>query len=106
MLRSPNPLHMYEFGDANIFHTRLRLGMSCLRAHLFTHDLIDNPMCGCGLGIETTEHYILRCPTFGVAHIEMYKVMVEILDNHLPRPFDKIIKTIGQGQGNLGKWRD
>ena len=40
-------------------------------------------MCGCGLEIETTEHYLLRCPTFGAARIEMYKDMVEILDNHL-----------------------
>ncbi len=83
MLRSPNPLHMYELGDANIHHTRLRLGMSCLRAHLFTYNLIDSPMCGCGLEFETIEHYILRCPTFGVARIEMYKSMVDILDNHL-----------------------
>ena len=83
MLRSPNYLHLFEMGDANIHHTRLRLGLSHLRSHLFTYNLIDNPMCGCGLEAETTDHYILRCPSFGMARIEMYHAMVDILDNHL-----------------------
>ncbi len=30
MLRSPNQLHYFELGDANIHHTRLRLGLSRL----------------------------------------------------------------------------
>ena len=33
LLRSPNNLHMYELGDANIHHTRLRLGLSHLKSH-------------------------------------------------------------------------
>ncbi len=41
MLKSPNPLRMYELGDANIHHTRLRLGLSHLKSHLFTYNLID-----------------------------------------------------------------
>ena len=83
MLRSPNPLHTYELGSANIHHTRLRLGLSHLRSHLFTYNLVPSPVCGCGLEAETTEHYILRCPTFGIARIEMYHTMIEILDNNL-----------------------
>ncbi len=83
MLRSPNPLHMYELGDANIHHTRLRLGLSHLKSHLFTYNLVNNPTCGCGLEPETVDHYILRCPTFGIARIEMYHTMIDILDNHL-----------------------
>ncbi len=83
MLRSPNPLHFLEFGDANIYHTRLRLGLSHLKSHLFTHNLIDSPTCGCGLEPETLDHYVLRCPVFGLARIEMYHTMVDILDDHL-----------------------
>ncbi len=83
MLRSPNNLHLYELEDANIHHTRLPLGLSHLKSHLLTYNLINSPLCGCGLEAETTEHYILRCPSFGVARIEMYHTMVEILDNHL-----------------------
>ncbi len=80
MLRSPNELHRLEVGDANIHHTRLRLGLSPLKGHLFTYNLIDNPTCGCGLEAESTDHYILRCPAFGVARIAMYHKMVDILD--------------------------
>ncbi len=69
-----------ELGEANIHHTRLRLGMSPLKVPLFTHSLIPDPMCGCGLEAESTDHYILRCPAFGMASIEMYHTMVDILD--------------------------
>ena len=54
-----------------------------MKSHLFTYNLISSPLCGCGLEDETTDHYILRCPAFGAARIEMYKTMVEILDDHL-----------------------
>ncbi len=40
-------------------------------------------MCGCGLEAESTDHYILRCPAFGVARIKMYHTMVDILDHSL-----------------------
>ncbi len=83
MLRSPNPLHMFELGNANIYLTRMRLGLSHLKSHLFTYNLIDSPLCGCGLEPETVDHYILRCPVFGLARIEMYHRMIDILDDHL-----------------------
>ncbi len=83
MLRSPNPLHQLELGEANIHHTRLRLGLSHLKSHLFTYNLVASPLCGCGLEPETTDHYILRCPAFGVARIDMYQKMVDILPHSL-----------------------
>ena len=83
MLRSPNPCHLIELGDANIQHTRMRLGLSHLKLHLFTHNLIADPTCGCGLEAESTDHYILRCPVFGMARIEMYHTMLDSLDHSL-----------------------
>ena len=46
--------------------TRLRLGLSHLRDHKFKHGFLDslNPICSCGLDIETTCHYLLHCPNF------------------------------------------
>ena len=46
--------------------TRLRLGLSHLREHKFKHSFQDtlNPLCSCGLDIETTSHYFLHCPLF------------------------------------------
>ena len=46
--------------------TRLRVNFSHLREHKFRHNFLDtiNPLCSCGLEIESTNHYILRCSFF------------------------------------------
>ena len=46
--------------------TRLRLGLSQLYAHKFTHCFKDtlNPLCECEKYIESTMHFFLHCPTF------------------------------------------
>ena len=61
----------------------MRLGLSHLKAQLFTHNLIPDPRCGCGLEAETVEHFILKCPTFGMERIDMYHTMISILDHSL-----------------------
>ena len=40
--------------------------MSHLREHKFKHNFQDclNPICSCGLDIESTSHVLLHCPTF------------------------------------------
>ncbi len=63
--RSPNKCYNIELENGNVHHTRLRLGLSHLRAHLFQYNLIANPVCQfCDLEPETTGHFILRCPSF------------------------------------------
>ena len=55
------------FNNKGIKHiTRLRLGFSHLRDHNSKHSFLDsfNPICSCGLDIETTCHYLLHCPNF------------------------------------------
>ena len=44
--------------------TRLRVGMSHLREHKFKQNFQDclNPICSCGLDIESTSHVRLHCP--------------------------------------------
>ena len=48
--------------------TRLGLGLSHLRHHKFTHNFKNciNPICVCGLEIETTTHFLFHCPSFNV----------------------------------------
>ena len=43
--------------------TRLRVNLSHLREHKFRHNFLDtlNPLCSCGLEIESLKHYLLRC---------------------------------------------
>ena len=68
--------------------TRLRLGLSHLRYHKFRHNFQDciNPICVCGLEIETTTHFLLHCPLFQSARqsllINIKKIDENILEKH------------------------
>ena len=46
--------------------TRLRLGLSHLRDHKLKHSFQDclNPICSCGIEVETTAHFLLHCPNY------------------------------------------
>ena len=59
-IRKP-PIHFLS-GDrqAQILHTRLRLGCSSLNHDLFRKSISQTPHCSCG-EIETTSHYLLSC---------------------------------------------
>ena len=60
--------------------TTLRLGLSHLREHKFKHSFQDivNPLCSCGLDIETASHYFLLSPLF---HAERYTLLNNINEN-------------------------
>ena len=64
----PSPNSVYNCHNPNglKFITRLRLGLSHLREHKLKHSFQDtvNPLCSCGLDIESTEHFLLHCPQF------------------------------------------
>ena len=51
--------------------TRLRLGLSHLREHKFNHNFQHciNPLCSCGMDIESTSHFFLHCPLFDYKRI-------------------------------------
>ena len=57
------PPSYYNHGSkrANILHTRLRLGFSSLRSHLFKHNLIDSPVCECKSTDESIFHFFFDC---------------------------------------------
>ena len=55
---------LYYYGDnrsKEIWHTRLRLGMSDLNYDLFRRHLVDDPACSCGYISETAEHFLMHC---------------------------------------------
>lgn len=64
----PSPSNTYNsFGTKGIkYFTRIRLGLTHLRDHKVKHGLLVslNPICSCGLDIETTYHYLRHCPNF------------------------------------------
>lgn len=59
--------------------TRLRVNFSHLREHKFRHNFRDtlNPLCSCGLEIESTNHYLLRCSFY--THIR--KTLIDNIKN-------------------------
>ena len=52
---------------AQVFHCRLKLGMSNLGEHMYQRHLSNNRSCSCGFQKEDTEHYLLKCPWYDQA---------------------------------------
>ncbi len=103
-LRSPNPLYKLDFNNGNIHHTRLRLGLSHLRSHLFSHNLIDNPICQfCNLEPETIDHYIVRCPTYNNVRVRFLMDLANLLDPQYIASLDdsKIVEIFLYGDNEL-----
>ena len=63
---SPNKIFQCHNPKGIKLVTRLRLGLSHLREHKFKHSFQGtlNPLCSCGVDIETTSPYFLHCPLF------------------------------------------
>ncbi len=98
-LRIANPLNSIDNGG-NMHQTRLRLGLSHLRAHLFQYNLIDNPICQfCNLEPETTSHYILRCPTYNTVRVRFLIGLITLLDRNYVASLndDKIVDLFLKG---------
>ena len=66
ILPSPNSVYNCHNPEGLKFITRLRLGLSYLREHKFKNSFQDtiNPLCSCGLDVESTGHFLLHCPQF------------------------------------------
>ena len=79
--------------------TRLRLGLSHLRYHKFRHNFQDciNPICACGLEMETTTHLFLHCPVFQSARQSLL-TNIKKIDEIILKKHDKLItKTLLYG---------
>ena len=58
------PQHYYLGNRSDcIQHARLRMHCSSLKEHLFTKNIVDDPMCICG-SIEDTYHFFFNCPLY------------------------------------------
>ena len=79
--------------------TRLRLGLSHLRYHKFRHNFQDciNPICVCGLEIETTTHFLLHCSLFQSARQSLLIDIKKIDESILKKRDELIIKTLLYG---------
>ena len=64
----PLPKSIFNLHDPNgvKYIYQLRVGLSPLREHKYRHNFLDTPcdLCSCGTGVESTEHFLLKCPSF------------------------------------------
>ena len=66
LIESPSPPIYFFLGTltGNVLHTKLRLNVSKLNAHLFSLQRTDSPSCSCGHPLENTRHFLLKCPLY------------------------------------------
>ena len=62
----------------SILHTRLRLGSSQLKSHLFKIGVKDSPECLCGTGHEDTWHFFFACPFYVVPRSKLHSTICDI----------------------------
>jgi hypothetical protein len=61
-----NKLYPKFNGNKAVNHTRMRLGLSGLKAQRYDYNHVANPKCDfCGARKEDTMHYLLQCRVFG-----------------------------------------
>ena len=75
----PPTYHFTGNRKLNILHARLRQKCSSLKSDLFRSNLIENPICSCGDGPETAEHYFLYCTTYVIARNKL-KNKIELIN--------------------------
>ena len=79
--------------------TRLRVNFSHLREHKFRHNFLDtiNPLCSCSLEIESTDHYLLRCPFYTSIRKTLLDNIVDIIGSISNLSDDKLVLILLYG---------
>ena len=95
------PLY-FTFGNKenNMLHTRLRLGMSSLNAHLFKvhSSQTDSPNCSCGAIAETVQHFFFFCPHYNFLRIEMENSLNRLIADYNRLNINQKLSIILNGQ--------
>ena len=87
------------------FITPLRLEMSHLREHKFKHNFQEslNPICSCGLDIESTSHVLLHCPSFNDERYTLLSTFNKIDCKLLELTKSSLSQTLLYGNTQLDK---
>jgi hypothetical protein len=97
-LSKPNPLtKAYNFcrDPSSKYLTQLRLGLSKLRAHLFTYNIIPEPSCPfCHYTKETTAHFLLECPAFAAQREVLFHDLRDLLPPTITANKSKCISVL------------
>ena len=79
--------------------TRLRVNFSHLREHKFRHNFRDtlNPLCSCDLEIESTNHYLLRCPFYTCIRKTLLDNITDVIGPVSDLSDDKLVNLLLYG---------
>ena len=60
---------------------QLRVDLSPLKSHKKSHNFLDTPddLCACLLNVETTQHFLLKCPNYNVHRQNLFQIVNTIL---------------------------
>ena len=92
----PKERSVFKIHDPNLSHLyQLRVGLSPLKAHKYKHNFLDTPneSCICQSGIESTTHFLLKCPLFD-AHREIMMNVVLPITSELPNSDDESMVNV------------
>ena len=93
LFNKANKFYNIELEDSNKHHTRMRLGLSHLRAQLYFYGIIHDPICQfCNIEPETVAHYVLRCPSFHAARTNYLIGLIANLDGGFLNNLDDNMK--------------
>ena len=79
--------------------TRLRVHLSHLREHKFQHNFLNtlNPLCSCSLEIESTSHYLLRCPFYSHIRKALLDNIIDLIGDISNFSDDKLTNLLLHG---------
>ena len=83
--------------------TRLRLGLSHLREHKFKHNFQDclNPLCSCGIDVESTSHFLLHCPFFNKERSTLLRNLKDINEKLLDKSDSTLTNILLFGDASM-----
>ena len=101
----PVPISAFDINSPYVLKllTRLRLGLSHLCYYKFRYNFQDriNPICVCGLEIETATHSLLHCALFQSARQPLL-INIKKFDESILKKHDEFIpKTFLYGDGKF-----
>ncbi len=84
-------------------HTRIRLGLSHLRAQLYHYNIVEDPYCpNCPSTPETATHFFLKCPKNSLHRNEMFQNCQQAIDNDLRNiKSSQILKVLLEGNDEM-----
>jgi hypothetical protein len=103
---TPNPLsklYSISIGPCSKYHTQIRLGLSKLKLHLFTHGIIPDPLCSNCPDVtkESPTHYLLECPAFAAEREEMFHGLRGLLPAQIISNNKKLLHCLIHGIDTL-----